>query len=80
MIGDIPKIVYLSLLLSGCCTQPTLGELPLPQRPVLVDWTQAEWDRVPVDLQDKIVLNDEALKRYARSLEETVKAHNEAIQ
>ncbi len=65
---------------SGCCTLPEPASLPIPERLVLIDWTQEEWNRLPPDIQDKIDYNSEAFKQMIVEREAVIRGHNEALE
>lgn len=73
-------VCAITITSSGCCSLPEPTVLPIPERLELIDWTQAEWDRLSPDLQDKVDYNSEQLKRMVVEREAVIRAHNEALQ
>lgn len=73
-------LILALIALSGCCSLPEPAPLPMPERILVLDWTQLEWDRIPPDIQDKIDFNEETFKEMIVDREAVIRGHNEALE
>ena len=64
--------------ISGCCSTPVHAPLGVPPRPILIDVTQEQWERLEPEIQDIWSYNDLELKKHIRKLEERLKMHDKA--
>ena len=72
-------IFAIATIFSGCGHCPTPLLFNPPPRPVLVNYTQSQWDALPADIKKNINADDLAIKEYILKVESRAKIHNEAV-